>query len=339
MDRLYCSVSELCDDLDLPGVKRESQVLGFIRSASEWIDNNLGQFLPSTETKRFDGNGRRELWIDPILTLTEIVVDETTLASTDYLLYPRQRCWGNGPYDRLHVDPDAVNLSSFTRELDVIKITGSWGLYDVTQPTGATVASQTDTATSLVVSNAGAISPGCLLLIGSEQELVTATGAASDSTADTSEGLDVSEEEIDVTNGALFFAGELIRVDFEQMRIVDISTNTLLVARGYNATKRTTHLTGASVYVYRTFTVTRAANGTTAAAHTTAAITRYVPPADVNYLARQITALMLRKSQTGYAGRTGNTELGQVFYHDEFPRDAIAKIKQAYYLPDYRWRS
>jgi len=37
----------------------------------------------------------------------------------------------------------------------------------------------------------------------------------------------------------------------------------------------------------------------------------------------------MRKAETGFAGKTGNVELGEVFYHNEFP-EQIEKVAKNY---------
>lgn len=334
-DRLYCTLNDVIDDLEQAGVKawKESAVVDKIHAASDWISQNLGDFIPVTASKALDGPGGIDLTVPPLLAITSITHDGDTLTAADYILYPINRWWENGPYTRLRVDPDAANLSHWTYEEEVIAIAGRWGLYEESRATGATVATQDSSSTSLVANSGAALSPGMALLIDSEQELIEATGAASDSTANTAEAVDASEEEIDVSDGTLVYIGEVIRVNFEQMKIRDIKTNTLLVERGWNGTKRTTHDTAADVYVYRTFTVKRGANGTTAATHSTDTIYRYVMPYDVNYLCRQMASLMLKKAQSGYAGKVGSVELGEVFYYQEFPKDVLERVKRVYGAP------
>ncbi len=335
MDRLYCTLNELIDELDDPGVRawKETQWMDKIRAASEWIDKAIGNFIPVTEARRFDGEGGVDLWVDPLLAVTSIVDDTLTLLSTDYLLYPRDRLWENGPYVRITIDPDATTLSVWSLEDDIIVITGRWGMYELTKATGATVAAQNNSSTDLVASSGAEISPGAVLLIGTEQELVEATGSPTDSTANLAEDVDSSEEEIDLSDGTKVAIGETIRVDFEQMRVRDKQTNTILVERGWNGTKRTTHTSTADVYVYRTFTVKRGANGTTAAEHTTASISRYVAPDDIAHLCRKMAALKLKSAQSGFAGKVGNAELGEVSYFKEFPETDIEKVKSNYFVP------
>jgi hypothetical protein len=85
------------------------------------------------------------------------------------------------------------------------------------------------------------------------------------------------------------------------------------------------------VDVYRKFTVVREVNGTTAAAHDNAtAISRYLVPADILFLCKEIATLMLNKAGSNYAGKSGNDQLGTVFYNDAFPRFDLERIRDHY---------
>jgi hypothetical protein len=136
-----------------------------------------------------------------------------------------------------------------------------------------------------------------------------------------------------VDNGALLNVGEIIRLDFEQMRIKDKRTHQLHVERGWNNTGQVLHATGTDVDVYRTVAVEREVNGTTAAVHATStAISRYIVPDEILYLTKQIATLMINKARGGYAGKSGGGETGTVFYHDVFPRFEIERVKENYQM-------
>ncbi len=329
IDRLYCTLAELLDDLETGGIKawKENQVMNKIGAASEWIDRNLGQFIPTMETRRFDGTGDEDLWVDPLLSVSAIQVDSLTLQGNDYLLYPRQRHWENGPYTRIACDRDSTNIGAWPARRDIVSISGRWGLYERSVQLAAN-SSQLIGDTSLVVTNGAEVSPGMVLLVEDEQEVVTATGAASDSTANLNGGIDGNEEEIALDDASKVNPNEVLRIDFEQMRVLDKANNLVLVSRGYNGTRRTGHQTGADVYVYRTYSVRRGANGTTAAAHSNAGLRRYAPPEDVNGLCRQMAALMLRMAQTGFSDEWVTTRQ-VILRHNAFPKE-IEKIRQAY---------
>lgn len=331
-DRLYCTLAEFLSDLGLPGVRDEEAALARVQAASDWIDRELGWFIPVSGARTFDGRGTQHLWIDPATAITSVTEGGDAVDSSYYYGFPHEKHWENGPYSRLSVADD-INKSVWAEGLANVEVTGRWGLYDKSIATGTTVQNNplASGGTSLLVANGAKVSPGAVLLIESEQVLVTATGAATDSTTNTNEALDASEEEIDVVSGAALSIGEIIRVELEQMKVLDIASNTVAVARGWNETKRVSHLTNQDIYVYRTFTIRRAANGTTAAAHNQGtAISRQVPPGDVNWLCRQIAGLMLKKAQSGFAGKVGNAELGETFYLNEFPNDVINRISKAH---------
>lgn len=329
--QIYCTLADVYSDLEINGVKDEIRLLDKIKAASDVIKRLGGRFLPSTEQKKFDGNGDRHQWIDELLAITAFTMLDGnttyTLTSADYLLHPANRWWANGPYTRLEVDLDSTQIGQWAKGQQNLQITGRWGLYEETAATGAT-ASQTDSATTLVVDNAGKLSIGAVVKIGDEQELLESFGAVSDSTADTSAAMDVSQDTIAITNGSLLSRGEVAVIDTEKMLVLEVISNTLVVARGYGGSKIATHLINSNVYVYRTFNVTRAVNGTTAAQHTTASVSKCVAPQSINYLCRQIAGLMHKKAQSGWSSKVGNAELGETFYYNEFPNDPLKKIMQ-----------
>lgn len=333
--QIFCNIDELMADADDNGGD-PVVLMKHIRAASQVILQEIGRFIPLTQALRLSGNGRTRLFVPPLLAITSIVNDDDTLVPADYLLLPNGRMWNNGPYTHLDVDPDATNLSSWENEKDSIVITGRWGLYEKYEDTGATVGSaQSAVASTLLVSNGSKLSPGMVALIGSEQELLTGYGAVTSSATTLAEDLDLVEEEITVANGALVYVGEIIRCGFEQMKILDINSNTLYVKRGWNGTKKAIHTTSGAVDVYRTFNVERGANGTTAGIHTLGSlISHYLVPEDVRILCVEIATLMRKKALGGFAGRSGNSELGEVYYHDLFPRFDLDRVRTHYLIPE-----
>lgn len=328
MDRLYCTLAELIQDLGLHGVKNESQVMRHILAASEHIDRELGQFIPAVETRKIYPTGGKSytLLVPPLLSITSIKNGDTTLTSTDYTLKPGYPHWQHGPYSEVYLESEGEWYSEGN------EIVGEWGKYKLSKSLGITGSlAAVDTAT-LAVTDGSKLSPGMVLLIESEQLLVSGMSTTTtDSTADLAEDVDAtSETEIAITDGTKLAVGEVIKVGFEQMLVLDISTNDILVERGYNGTTMAAHTSGASILVFRTFNVTRGINGTTAAIHAAKAIYQYIAPADVNYLCRQIASLMMKKAESGYVGRSGNDDLGSGFWVNEFPRNQIEAVASNY---------
>lgn len=340
--QVFCTLDDLITDLESPG-GNVTRMMQAIKDASDYLQKEIGWFIPISETLKLRGSGARRMWVPPILSVSSIVNDTTTLSASDYFLIGEKTSrpwWLNGPYTQLEVDPDSSALTYWcASEPDSVQISCLRGLYLKSVLTGATVADttqQSDIQTTLKVSNGALVSPGMALLLDSEQELVTGYGSPSASSATLNGLIDSSTEEITVNDASLINAGEVFRIDFEQFKCRDrnTSTNKLHVFRGWNTTSRVQHLNGAAVEVYRTYNVERACNGTTAASHTNGlAIYRYDPPDDIRFLAREGAVLMLNKAKSGYAGRSGNDQTGTTFYNDAFPRFDIERIKEKYQLP------
>lgn len=338
--QLFCTVSDLVADTKSPGVD-ETRMVQAIREASDYLQKEIGFFIPVTLTYNFKGSGCADLFLYPgLLSITSIENDELSLNTDDYILKPDNAHWPNGPYSKIVVSNDSA-ISGWTDYTDAVSITGKWGLYNRSASTSATVADTTQqsaTQTTLKVSNGSKVSPGMVLLIGTEQELVTSWSDPTASVTTVTEAVTASTDQLTLANAALVSVGEVIRIDFEQMKITDIRTSTNLasVIRGYNGTGRVTHADNAAVDAYRTANVERSVNGTTAAVHANGvAISRYFAPEDIQFLTRQIATLMVNKALSGYQGRTGNEQLGVVFYNDAFPRYELEQIKAKYILPRF----
>lgn len=335
--QLFCTVADVAAD-SLSGVDT-ARIYQAIREASDVLQKEIGWFIPVTATRKFRSAALFDLRVPPLLSITSISNDSDTLSSIDYILKPDDGHWMYGPYTAILPDPDSTLLYSWSGTLNGTVITGTWGLYNRSASISATVADttqQSDSQTTLKVSNGAKVSPGMVLLIGSEQELVSGWETPSASTTQLNGALTATDDTLTVDDSSVLNVGEIIRIEFEQMQVRDIRTSThqISVARGWNGTTRTTHADNTAVDVYRTVTVERGVNGTTAAVHANGVtISRYFAPDDIQYLCKQIATLIVNKAKSGYQGRTGNAETGVVFYNDAFPRYEMERIRQRYSLP------
>jgi hypothetical protein len=326
MDRLYCTVADLSR---IPG--NESDLVGYIRSASSFIDQELGSFIPFSETKRFDGNGEIRLRMTtPLLEVTGSIQNYTTsLTTADWLTYPRDRMWELGPYTSIAFNPLAPHGQIWIDIKDGVVIPGLWGKFEKSVVLGVTLAAlQNAGGTTLQVADGSQISPGMVLLIEAEQQLVTATGAPTAAVTTLSNALNNADEILTPANVALANVGETFRIDFEKFLLLDKNATQWSVLRGYRNTTKAAHNASASIDVYRTFVVTPGVNGTTAAGHAqNTAISRYLPPDSVNTLCKAIATLLKKLDDSQYAGKTGNAQLGEVFYNNAFPKDIWDKVE------------
>ncbi len=327
--QVYCTAKEVMNDLKISGFVDQADLMDRIKAASDIIRQKGGNFIPITETRKFGVDDPRRrgdpLYIPPLLDLTTLVNDGTTIASGDYILRPLNRMWANGPYI-------CIESGYLWGDDDDIEITGKWGKYDDSASLGATITQATATETTLVVTDGSLISPGMVLLIESEQEYAAAgaggpgSPAASAATSKVNGAVTEVDEDITVDNGAEFHAGEVIQIGTEDIYIQKIGGNVLAVKRGWNGTTQAAHVDDSAIAVYRTFTVVRGVNGTTAAAHSAKAASQILVPETVNYLCRQIAALMRNKAESGFTGITGNNEMGSGKYYSEFPPNQIATV-------------
>lgn len=335
----FCTLAELDEDLNFLGSEREARVLPKIKAASDYLQKAVGHFLPVTRQIGFNGKGKTKLYLPPFLSVSAITNDGTSLSATDYIEQPTARHWANGPFSWLEVDPDAANLSAWVEEEEGVLITANWGLFDLTRLLSATVqgGGQTDSASTLVVSNGASLSPGMVVKIGSEWESVDSTNTSPTNATTLGAAItDTNTQSITLTDGTLVNIGEIMRVDLEKMKIRDISSNTALVIRGWEGTPRATHSNAATVAAYRTFNVTRAVNGSTAAAHAAAtAIYQQCAPDDVNGLCRKIAGRMLKDAQGGYSGVIGDPNTGQAQYLFILPHE-LEEITRPYFIPVVR---
>lgn len=331
----YCTLAELEEDLNLQGSEREGRVMPKIKTASDFIQKYIGLFFPVLMTRSFNGGYQKRLYVPPLLSISTIYNNSTALVGGDIIARPEKRYWPNGPYAWIDVDPFPVNLSLWYGVDEGVLITGEWGMYKLTQDLEATTgASQIAGATTLRVSDGSKVSPGMVVLIGSEQEYIKSTSTPVSAVTTLSAAITDSEAQtIPLTNGALVNVGEIIRCGVEQMKITDINGNTAAVVRGWNRTVKSTHLISANVDVYRIFNVTRGVNGTTDAAHDSGySVYRQAVPDDVNMLCRKMAGRMLKDAQGGFSGVIGDPTMGQAQYLYILPKE-LDDIRQAYYIP------
>lgn len=105
-----------------------------IEAASRWVDDYCGtRFHASTETRYFTADWHDLLYVDDLISVTTLQTDddydgvyETTWATTDYILEPRNAALRSRPYRQIRVNVNGDY--SFPRNVvDGVKIAGSFG--------------------------------------------------------------------------------------------------------------------------------------------------------------------------------------------------------------------
>lgn len=313
----YATREQVKDALDIKETARNNDIVDrAIEAATLNIETLMRRrFYPQVATRYFDWpNFQRarawRLWLgyDEVLSVSALVSGSTTIASTDYFLEPVNY---GPPYSRIEIDltsSAAFSANSGTHQRSV-SVTGVFGFCNTTTPVGALAVAMTDTTgTTASVTDSAAIGVGSLILIGTEYLIVTGksqltTGQTVQTTALTALA---SNESVLVTTGSAFAVGEIITIDSERMKIVDITSNTLTVKRAWDGSTLATHNTGVTIYAPRTLTVTRGAVGSTAATHLIAAtIGKHVIPGPINTLCIGDACGIVTKEPSAWSGGAG----------------------------------
>jgi hypothetical protein len=259
------------------------------------------------------------LWLDQdLLSVTTLQTkaqdsSPTTISSSDYFVEPNNL---GPPYDRIEIDlSSSAAFEAGDTPQRSISVAGSWGYSNNTRSAGTVGSglSSSATATSFVhvPALAGLLDVGDTLLIESEQVFISEVASAAEVNSDQINGaLTASQSEtsitLDTSSGARYQPGEVILVDSERMFIESISGDVLTVIRGYDGSTLAAHNTDTGIYVFRTFTIQRGVNGTTAATHADAkAISAYVPELEIQQLCMAEMLAAFHQESAGWGRSIG----------------------------------
>lgn len=285
MGPFYCTVEDVKDVPDIKETARsDAQILRLIDASSRSIDTLCHRrFYPEIATRYFDwpdsqmGRSWR-LWLNEneLLSVTSILSGGNSV--TDYFPEPRS---SGPPYNRVEIDLSGSDSfgggSTFQRD---ISITGVFGACQDESPGGETAEGLDATETGVDITDS-TIGVGSLIRVDSERMIVTGkTLRSTGYTLGSSITANKADVSLSVSDGSAYTVGELLTIDAESMRIVDIAGNTLIVQRAADGSVLAAHNSGTTIYAPRTLTVERGVLGTTADIHLTAAdiAVHQVPP-------------------------------------------------------------
>ena len=249
MPNWFCSRESVKRALRISGIAQDRFVDEAIEGMSREIERWTRRiFIPKTQTRLYEwfpGQSTESyvLWLDfdliSVTTLQTKAQDSspTTIASTDFFTEPNNY---GPPYNRIEIDlsSNAAFESGDTSQRS-ISVAGSWGYSNNTKSTGVIDDSSGISAsdTALIVSNASLIDVGDTLLIGSEQIFVAERAFAALGSVlinDASFTSSVADNVLTVDGSHGIVAGEVIRLESEQLFVEAVSTNDLTVTRAYN---------------------------------------------------------------------------------------------------------
>jgi hypothetical protein len=271
-------------------------------------------FYPWTGTHYFDYPGDMyarawRIWLGrfDLISATSVVNgDGSTVATGNLFLEPQD----GPPYD--HVEINRGTTSSFASGATMqraVAITGVWG-WSTDEELAGTAAEALDASeTGIDGSGMPTVGVGSVIRVDSERMVVTdKTWLSTGQTG--SLAVQQNAQTLTVADGTAFVSGEVLLLDAERVKVVDIAGNNLTVRRAVDGTTLAAHTT-ATIYALRVLTVQRGALGTTAATHLiNAPVYRWLPPALLAELNLAYAINNLLQRQSGYARTvgTGDTE-------------------------------
>lgn len=277
----YCTREEVRAAVDIPwAVRANLRIDRAIQDAAQRVEGQLHRVFYNTDMTcywdwpNFQYAYPWRLWFDQ----WEFAAIPTSVTSGGESI-PLSACnfepVNSGPpytYVELRRDQSYSFGNGPTPQRDVA-ITGTRGYWTRTAPAGQLAAAVTDTTgTTVTVTNSAAAGVGDNILIDSERLLLTdkrmvATGQTQLTGLTTAKN---NDQTLGIANGAAVNVGETLLLDSERVLVTDIAGNSVTVERAYDGTTLAAH-TSAAVYAPRQWIVTRGAQGSTAATHSNGA--------------------------------------------------------------------
>ncbi|UOZ10542.1 hypothetical protein [Amycolatopsis sp. WQ 127309] len=297
--------------------RAEWQVDEAIDAASREIERCTHRvFYPWTGTRYFDWpspqNGTSyRLWLeeDELISATRVTSGTVEITLDQYNLEPVNQ---GPPFDRLELllDGPATFGQSDSHQHDVA-ITGVFAGCALDESVVGVLASAVGSTinTAITVTDPWSVGVGSILRVESERMLVTERSWTASTQTVQTDALTVmkNDQVVKVTDGTVFSRGETVMIDAEQLRVDEITGNSLIVTRAWNGSTLAGHDVGATIYRGTLLTVTRGALGTTAATHSISApVYRFNPPAQVRSLARAQALDTILQERSGYARVVGS---------------------------------
>lgn len=283
------------------------------------------RFYPELKTVKFDYPAYQyaptwRLWLgdNEIITKDGMILQSggVTIDNDDILLR-RSDGKNEPPFTHLELNTSsAAALSAGATSQEATLLTALFG-YQYEWQSGGELSAGIDASVTIVdmipLNSYFDVGVGSLIMVGTERMLVT-NRRLLDTTQNLQSTMDASKADtiVDVTDGTTFAPDEIIMIDAERMRIVDIAGNNLIVQRAFDGTNLQTHSASADVYSMRRFTVQRGALGSTAAAHNSGDdVSVFQFPGLVEELTNAETIVMLEQSAGAYASTVGSGDSGR----------------------------
>lgn len=272
-------------------------------------DDTRPAFAPWYGTIEYDwpansNNDTYRFWLGVHSLLTiGMVTSGGDDVTANALGYPAQY---GAPYEALDLDQsdgDVFTTASGVGQRSLSIAGSTWCATPISELTMSTWTLGTSiNATAETAAITADVGVGSLIRIGTERMVITDRTWAATGDSDTLTA-SMADQAVTVADGTEYVRGDVLLIGAERLRVRDIAGNTLVVQRAMDGSTLAAH-TSAAIYALRSCGVTRGALGTTAAAHTAGdPVYVYRFPAIVEQLAVAY-ALDQRAQETSAYART-----------------------------------
>lgn len=285
----YCTRERVMRASDLnASAYRSAEIDAAIESASIAVDklckrgdDTRPAFAPWTGEIVYDwpvdnNDNAYKFWLgrNSLLSFDEVVSGGIDI-TTDCQGWPNE----GPPFRAIEVNQASSNLLTFVDGVgqQSLTISGVWCAAPLAERSSApwVLAGSMDASTQIALI-AAPIGVGSIVRVGTERMFVTErTWTTSSQTGSLASSM--AAQTLAVSDGTAFLVGEELLLDAERVLVRDIAGNNVIVTRAWNGSTLAAH-TSATIYQARSCTVERGALGTTAASHSASALVLVFQP-------------------------------------------------------------
>lgn len=323
MEPVYATRGMITRALEVMETSRSNDVIDEkLQAGARAVEGLLKRrFYPERRTVRMDWPNQsyaptweQDLGQNEAISLETVISGGTTIDPADYVLR-RADDRDEPPYTRLEINlnSSAAFSGGVTFQRSNVLL-GLFGFNDVRRVGGVVsgaINSSVATLTAAPINGFLTVDVGSILVVDTERMIVTGRRMATTAQTITANVNGAqSVDTVPVSSGAAFAINEVIAIDSERMRVVDIIGNNLTVERAFDGSTLADHTSGATVYASRLFNVERGALGSTADSHADAAVTyTQAFPGLITELNIAETVVLLEQNSAGYARTVGTGQM------------------------------
>lgn len=315
----YCTREDVKDSLEIKHTANANAVIDAkIPGCSRSVEGQLHRprFAPTLMTVKFDWPNQSyaptwtlELDSNEMISLTSVFSGGVDITASCILR--RGDDTDIPPFNRIEIDlSGSGSFSAGSTWQRSIEVTGLYGYSNDEEAIG-TLAAQLDPvegATATITWSTPRLGVGDILRIDNERMIITERTWV-DSSQTITDPLTASKANVavPVSSGTAFAAGEIIVVDVERMKVIDVVGNTLSVERAADGTVLAAHTDNAPIYALTGVRLARGQLGTTIAQHaSTAVIHRWIVPSNLREFTKAETIVGLEQDSSAWSLLVGS---------------------------------